>query len=50
MRPKALQEILGHNSLELTMGLYAHVTEEMKRQEMEKVTLSGLPAIGVKLA
>ena len=50
MRAKTLQEILGHNSLEMTMGLYTHVTEEMKQQELQKVTLSGIPPIGVKLA
>lgn len=50
MQPKTLQELLGHNSLEMTMGLYTHVTEEMKQREVEKITLTGLSPIGVKLA
>lgn len=48
MQPKTLQELLGHNSLEMTMGLYTHVTEEMKQREVEKITLTGLSPIGVK--
>ncbi len=50
MQPKTLQELLGHNSLEMTMGLYTHVIEEMKQREVEKITLTGLSPIGVKLA
>ncbi len=50
MLPKTLQELLGHSSLEMTMDLYTHVTEEMKQREAEKITLIGMTPIGVKLA
>ena len=50
MLPKTLQELLGHSSLEMTMGLYTHVTEEMKQREAVKITLIGMTPIGVKLA
>ena len=50
MLPKTLQELLGHNSLEMTMDLYTHVTEEMKRQEASKIAFIGMNPIGVKLA
>ena len=50
MQPKTLQELLGHNSLEMTMDLYTHVTEEMKRKEAVKIAFIGMNPIGVKLA
>jgi hypothetical protein len=31
-RPKAVQEILGHSTLDLTMRLYARATERAKRE------------------
>jgi len=34
MRPKTLQKILGHNSLQMTMDLYCHVEENTLREEM----------------
>lgn len=34
MKPKTLQKILGHNSLQMTMDLYCHVREETLREEM----------------
>ena len=34
MRPKTLQKILGHNSLQMTMDLYCHVEESTMREEM----------------
>lgn len=37
MRPKTLQEILGHCNISVTMDLYVHVTENSKEEEMEKV-------------
>lgn len=40
MRPKTLQEILGHSTIEMTMNLYVHVTDEAKYKEMEKVEQS----------
>ena len=36
MRPKTLQKLLGHNSLQMTMDLYCHVTEDTLFLEMEK--------------
>ena len=32
---KAVQERLGHKKLDLTLGVYAHVTEEMREQTLE---------------
>ncbi len=37
MKPKTLQEILGHADIGVTMNLYAHVMEETKVQEMNAV-------------
>lgn len=37
MKPKAVQEILGHSSLSMTMDLYTHVTEDIKESEMKKL-------------
>lgn len=37
MKPKTVQEILGHNSLSMTMDLYTHVTENVKVEEMKKL-------------
>lgn len=37
MKPKTLQKILGHASLRTTMDLYVHITEDEKRQEIDKV-------------
>lgn len=34
MKPKTLQRILGHTSLQMTMDLYCHVREETIRDEM----------------
>lgn len=36
MNPKALQVILGHSNVSLTMGLYVHVTEDEKIKQMKK--------------
>ena len=36
MNPKTLQKILGHGTLQMTMGLYCHVTEDTLYKEMEK--------------
>ena len=35
MRPKYLQRILGHSSLQMTMDLYCHVEECTLREEMK---------------
>lgn len=35
MNPKTLQKILGHATLEMTMNLYVHVTEERKVLEID---------------
>lgn len=35
MRPKTLQKILGHSSLQMTMDLYCHVEESTLKEEMK---------------
>ena len=37
MRPKTLQKILGHNSLQMTMDLYCHVTNSTLKEEMQLI-------------
>ena len=39
MNPKTLQSILGHASIKMTMDLYAHVMEDTKIEEMQKVSV-----------
>ena len=36
MNPKTLQRILGHGTLQMTMDLYCHVTEDTMFEEMQK--------------
>ena len=36
MRPKTLQKILGHSTINLTMALYVHVTDDSLSSEMKK--------------
>lgn len=36
MNPKTLQKILGHSTLQMTMDLYCHVTDDTLFAEMEK--------------
>lgn len=38
MAPKTLQTILGHSSINVTMDLYVHTTEEEKIREMDRVS------------
>lgn len=38
MRPKTLQRLLGHNSLQMTMDLYCHVLDETLKEEMSFIT------------
>lgn len=40
MKPKTLQEILGHADIGITMNLYCHVMEETKVKEMEMVDVA----------
>lgn len=35
MKPKAIQEILGHCNISMTMDIYTHLTEGMKKQEID---------------
>lgn len=35
--PKTVQKYLGHASLQMTMDLYVHVTDEFKQKELEKL-------------
>ena len=37
MKPKTLQKLLGHSSIQITMNLYVHVTDDEKQKEMELV-------------
>ena len=37
--PKVVQQILGHSSLEMTMDLYTHVTEEVQSNEIQKLAI-----------
>ena len=37
MKPKTLQELLGHSNVGITMNLYVDVTEDEKSKEVEKV-------------
>lgn len=37
--PKVVQQILGHSSLEMTMDLYTHVTEDVQSREIQKLTM-----------
>lgn len=37
MRPKTLQEILGHANIAVTMDLYVHVTDDERASEMKKL-------------
>ncbi len=36
MNPKTLQIIIGHSTIQLTMNLYCHVTDDMLVSEMSK--------------
>ena len=36
MNPKTLQIILGHSTIQLTMNLYGHVTDDVLISEMSK--------------
>lgn len=38
MRPKTLQKLLGHSSLQMTMDLYCHVMDETLKDEMSSIT------------
>lgn len=37
MRPKTLQDILGHASIEMTMNIYVHVMKDTKLKEMSEI-------------
>ena len=37
MQPKTLQRILGQRTLQMTMDLYCHVTEDTLFEEMKKM-------------
>lgn len=39
VQPKVLQNIMGHSTLEVTMDLYVHVTEEHSFAEMQKMNV-----------
>lgn len=35
--PKVVQGYLGHSSVDITLNIYTHVTEELKRDEIQKI-------------
>jgi len=35
--PKVVQSYLGHSSIDVTMNIYTHVTEELEREEIKKI-------------
>ncbi len=37
MKPKALQHIMGHKNIKMTMNYYAHATYDSAREEMERL-------------
>lgn len=37
MKPKTLQQILGHSNIGITMNLYVHITDEEKHREIDLV-------------
>jgi len=37
MNPKALQYIMGHSNITMTLGYYAHATCDSARAEMERL-------------
>jgi Site-specific recombinase XerD len=37
MKPKVLQELLGHSSFSMTMDLYAHVMDDTKKEAMKSI-------------
>lgn len=43
MNPKTLQIILGHSSIQITMNLYCHVTEDTLISEMSKFEAGQMP-------
>lgn len=38
--PKVLQELLGHNDISTTMNIYAHATQDTKKQAMQGVVIA----------
>lgn len=37
MRPKVVQQILGHSSIDMTLDVYTHVTQKMIQEDMKKL-------------
>ncbi len=37
MPPKTVQHILGHSTVQMTMALYTHITEQKKQADMQKL-------------
>ena len=37
MNPKALQYIMGHKNIKITLDYYAHATSASAKEEMERV-------------
>ena len=39
LKPKTLQKILGHSTINVTMDLYVHVTDDYMKEEIEKMNV-----------
>jgi integrase len=37
MKPKTLQMILGHSDIKMTLGLYTHISDSAKQEEMDSI-------------
>lgn len=48
IQPKVLQKYLGHASLQMTMDLYVHVTDDFKKDELNKL-VAAFPEIQGKI-
>lgn len=46
IQPKTLQKYLGHATLQMTMDLYVHITDDFKKEEMLKLE-SEMSQIGI---
>ena len=42
IQPKVVQKYLGHATLQMTMDLYTHVTDELAQEDIEKISLADI--------
>ena len=48
MNPKALQYIMGHSNINMTLNYYAHATFHSAQEEMERLQAKAKPTAEVK--